>query len=342
MKICIVGGGIIGLSTGLYLKRQNRAFDVTIISDKVTPETTADGAAGIWGIYLIKDTPKEQQKQWAQETHDFIEDLWLSENGGLMGISLVSSTRFNHDPILAEVWKDIVYGFRELTAQELASYGRLTGTHSHGYQFMTYTIEPVKLLPWFMADFLRLGGKVIPNQKVKDLGQAGHDYNADLIINCTGAWASALTGDKEIAALRGQVMRVKAPWIKDVILDDREDGNYIISNQDSVVFGGTHDFDNWDLAPSAQDRKFIWAGCKALAPHAVAKASHIKDWVGLRPGRNAVRLERDTCAYGGKTYPLIHNYGHGGSGITIFWGCAKEVYDLVCDIQPGKATKSML
>ena len=63
-------------------------------------------------------TPKEQQKQWAQETHDFIEDLWLSENGGLMGISLVSSTRFNHDPILAEVWKDIVYGFRELTSQE--------------------------------------------------------------------------------------------------------------------------------------------------------------------------------------------------------------------------------
>ena len=62
MKICIVGGGIIGLSTALYLKRQDKSLDVTIISEKVTPETTADGAAGIWGIYLIRDTPKEQQK----------------------------------------------------------------------------------------------------------------------------------------------------------------------------------------------------------------------------------------------------------------------------------------
>ena len=153
----------------------------------------------------------------------------MSENGGLMGISLVSSIRFNHDPILAEVWKDIVYGFRELTPKELQSYGRLSGQHSHAYQFMTYTIEPVKMLPWFMADFLRLGGKVITNRKVEDLAKVGHEFNADIIINCTGAWASELTNDKAIAPLRGQVMRVHAPWIKDVILDDLEDGNYIIS-----------------------------------------------------------------------------------------------------------------
>ena len=167
MKIGMVGGGTIRLSTGLDRKRQNKTFDVTIISDKVTPETTADGAAGIWGIYLIKDTPKEQQKQWAQETHDFIEDLWLSENGGLMGISLVSSTRFNHDPILAEVWKDIVYGFREISETEMDQFGRLSGQHLRGYQFMTYTIEPIKLLPWLFAEFISLGGKLVTGKKVR-------------------------------------------------------------------------------------------------------------------------------------------------------------------------------
>ena len=62
MKIVIVGGGIIGLSTGLYLKKNDINFDVTIVSDKITPETTADGAAGIWGIYLLTDTPIEQQR----------------------------------------------------------------------------------------------------------------------------------------------------------------------------------------------------------------------------------------------------------------------------------------
>ena len=50
------------LLTGLYLKKTDIELDVTIISEKITPETTADGAAGIWGIYLLKDTPIEQQK----------------------------------------------------------------------------------------------------------------------------------------------------------------------------------------------------------------------------------------------------------------------------------------
>ena len=62
MKIVIVGAGIIGLSTGLCLKKWNKNIEVTIVSDKLTPETTADGAAGIWSIFLLGDTPIDKQK----------------------------------------------------------------------------------------------------------------------------------------------------------------------------------------------------------------------------------------------------------------------------------------
>ena len=48
--------------------------------------------------------------------------------------------------------------------------------------------------------------------------------------------------------------------------------------------------------------------------------------VGLRPLRPTVRLEREVLADGS---PVIHNYGHGGAGYTLSWGCAQDVLKLV-------------
>lgn len=330
MKIVIVGGGIIGISTGLFLK-QNSAHEVTIVTEKTTPNTTADGAAGIWGPYLLDETPIADQYRWAKETHDLIEKYWTSAEGGLMGISMVSSTRLNMDEI-PPIWHDIVYGFRKMHPSEVKSIGRLNGEHKHGHEFVTYTIEPVKLLPYLLKEFKQHGGKVILGVKVTDLTKLGPNY--DLVINCTGVWAGKVAKDAKVAPLRGQVMRVRAPWIYRVILDDRDDGNYIIANQDSVVLGGTHQHGDWNTRPYEKDSRFITSGCQAMFPSLLAGAEKIKDWVGLRPGRPSVRLEREILtSKNGRRVQVIHNYGHGGSGITIFWGCAKDAFKLVQEVE---------
>ena len=45
---------------------------------------------------------------------------------------------------------------------------------------------------------------------------------------------------------------------------------------------------------------------------------------GLRPTRPQVRLEAEQ--YGSVT--VLHNYGHGGAGVTLSWGCAEEATQL--------------
>lgn len=57
--------------------------------------------------------------------------------------------------------------------------------------------------------------------------------------------------------------------------------------------------------------------------------------VGVRPHRlGGVRLELEAAPVEtptGKKY-LLHNYGHGGGGITLSWGCASVVKDLVASL----------
>jgi D-amino-acid oxidase len=58
--------------------------------------------------------------------------------------------------------------------------------------------------------------------------------------------------------------------------------------------------------------------------------------VGLRPCRTRnVRLEHEP---GTRT---IHNYGHGGSGVTLSWGCAREVADIADALLAERDTPSV-
>jgi D-amino-acid oxidase len=51
---------------------------------------------------------------------------------------------------------------------------------------------------------------------------------------------------------------------------------------------------------------------------------------GYRPVRDLIRVE--ATVLGGR--PVIHNYGHGGGGVTVSWGCAREVATMVERLAP--------
>ncbi|XP_021942982.1 D-aspartate oxidase [Folsomia candida] len=325
VKIVIVGCGINGLSSAIRIQDEFPAAEITIISDKFTPETTSDGAAGIWGPYLLGTTPANDVYRWSKETHNFLRDTWKSPEGGLMGVSMLPCFRVSSDDDFAVPdWSDVVYGFRSLTQQELQKLGK--PSLKKGYGFVTFTCEGRKLLPYLLNKFKMRGGQIL-KAKVQDLHTLGKAY--DIVVNCTGLAARDLVPDETVQPKRGQIIRVNSPDIKWAILNDDDDGNYIIPNQDSVVLGGTHQEGDWNCTTYQEDTTFIKTGCAAIIP-SVQDAPLIREWVGLRPGRPSVRLDMEVIQHPGeKPWFLCSNYGHGGSGLTLFWGCAKDTADLV-------------
>lgn len=58
---------------------------------------------------------------------------------------------------------------------------------------------------------------------------------------------------------------------------------------------------------------------------------------GLRPYRdNGVRLEHEKTSDG---INVVHCYGHSGAGVTLSWGCAKDVVNIIKKLLPANPVK---
>jgi D-amino-acid oxidase len=137
----------------------------------------------------------------------------------------------------------------------------------------------------------------------------------------------ALLNDLALYPLRGQIIRVARNSAENSFLfDDTPDTTtYIIPRSQDIILGGTIQKDNWSLEPDELDASAIMERCAHLRPD-LQQAEILEHAVGLRPGRKTVRLEVEPQPGGGL---VVHNYGHGGGGITLSWGCAAEVVSLL-------------
>ncbi len=100
---------------------------------------------------------------------------------------------------------------------------------------------------------------------------------------------------------------------------------YILPQPGGLILGGTAEEDDWSLTPDPRTAAAIVARCAAVRPE-IAGARVLQHRVGLRPARDTVRLEREVLPGGGT---VVHNYGHGGAGVTVAWGCARRAAGLV-------------
>jgi D-amino-acid oxidase len=141
------------------------------------------------------------------------------------------------------------------------------------------------------------------------------------VINCAGIGARELVQDVDLEPHRGQVAIVpRINRLSCAIVCDDAPLMYAIPRTTDCVFGGTNARSE-NLAADPATTARIVAECSRVLN--IDKPNVFAERVGLRPFRKSgVRLERDQLS-DGRT--VIHNYGHGGAGFTLSWGCAEAL-----------------
>ncbi|XP_035682561.1 D-amino-acid oxidase-like [Branchiostoma floridae] len=331
MKVVVVGGGVIGLSSALCVKERCQRADVTVVAAEFTPNTTGDGAAGIWQPQLWNVT--QQELKWLQWTFDHLSRLYKTEFSHRIGLFCQSGYNVFDKEVPDPPWKDIVLGFRHLTEDEVKKFPG----YSYGWFNTTLMLECRSYLPW-LTQRLKEKGVKFEQRKIASLSEVCSDY--DVVINCCGLSARKMLNDQEVKPGRGQIVRVHAPWVKHFLLTHNLDtatynSPYIIPGINAVALGGLNQVGDWDEGWREEDEKKIWDGAIKMIP-AIKGAQVLAKWTGLRPVRERIRLERDTV----KDTPVIHNYGHGGYGVTYHWGCALQAASLAAKAMDDIAAKA--
>lgn len=170
-----------------------------------------------------------------------------------------------------------------------------------------------------MYRFQQNGGQIKQKfvSKLNDLN--GKEFDA--IFNCTGLGAQKLCNDIKVVPIRGQIIKVRAPWIKTAFYADYD--TYILPGFDGIVtLGGTRQYESYNLQIDKYDSLSIRERCEMLLP-SLTKATVVREAVGLRPYRGTVRVDGELLTdSNGQQLKVIHNYGHGGYGVTTSPGTA--------------------
>lgn len=312
-NILILGAGVSGLSTGILLLKAD--YKVHMWAKDLPPNTTSNVAGAFWYPYLAE--PKDKVTKWCGTTLKYLEENTLTDpNSGCLKRTVYEY--FDHK---AEEpwWRSSVEVFRRLNRDELSD------GYVDGFATEAILMDTSLYMPWLLSQYQQLGG-TLEQKAVSKIEEALADHS--VVINCTGLGARELLDDKEVYPVRGQIVKVKPNGFEIVVNDDEGPNglSYIVPRVNDIILGGTHQDNDWNLEPDPKDTEDILRKAQNLAPiFKNAEITEIK--VGLRPARSEIRLEAEQ--FGDKT--VVHNYGHGGSGFTLAWGCASDVVKLVSE-----------
>lgn len=308
MRVGVVGGGVIGLTCALELARAGCA--VTVVSADPPERTTSAVAAAVWFPY--RAAPADAVLRWSAAALETFQQLAADP---ATGVALRPGTFVHRVPEPDLAWTATVADARPAAPGELPP-----GTPA-GMRCTLPVVDMGRYLRWLSDACLAAGVELVP-------GRVGAlaDVPGDVVVLAGGLGSGALLGDTTGLPVQGQVVRLANPGLTGWLIDEDHPGGltYVVPRADDVVCGGTDVEGASGTEPDPEVERAILERVCALVPE-LRGAPVLSRAVGLRPGRPSVRLER--IDDGGR--PVVACYGHGGAGVTMSWGCATDVVELV-------------
>jgi len=298
-----------------------------VVARERPQDTTSAAAGAVWAPYRTGGDPARLNR-WSRRSLEAFTALARSARSG---VQMTISMEVGRRPVAAPEWAPLVPGVRPCTA------GELPAGYSHGYRFVIPAIDMPVYLAYLLAR-LRDAGGVFQQEAVASLEAVAGAVGA--VVNCTGMGARELAHDPRLRPVRGQLAVVVNPGVEIGLVEaedeEDEDGaelTFLIPHGSTLVLGGTAEPGDERNRPDPETTRAILARCARLDPR-LQGARVLAERVGFRPERHEVRVGAERCG----DARVWHNYGHGGAGVTLSWGCAEETAASVLAAIDGRAS----
>ncbi len=305
--VLVIGAGVSGLTSAICLAEAG--LRIGVYAAEPPAQTTSVAAGAMWSPYLVE--PVDRVRVWSAHSLEVFQQLATDPK---TGVHLTAGVEASRTPTGPPKWGNQLDGFRMCDPAELPA-GFVTG-----WRFTAPLIDMPRYLDYLQGR-LADAGSTIQIRRIGSLHEIRHQ--APVVVNCTGMGAHDLVPDPELTPVRGQLVVVENPGLTEFFSEDTgpsPDLLHYSPHGNTVVLGGVAQPGRWSRQPDPATSAAILSRCAQIEPR-LRNARVLDHRVGLRPTRPHVRVE--TQPVDGTR--LIHNYGHGGAGVTLSWGCAAEL-----------------
>lgn len=303
----MVGAGVSGLTTAICLAEAGVAVRVWAAQPPL--DTTSAVAGAMWGPSFAE--PAERGLAWTRQS---LEDFRRLAADPRSGVRMAPALTAGDLPAGGDMPPEValIPDLRPAGPSDLPA----------GFRAGFLSTMPLADMPRYLDHLvarLRTLGVEVEARTVRSLAEAADE--APVVVNCSGLGARELAGDDTVRPVFGQHVVLSNPGVDRLFMEltMATEWTSYMPHPARVVCGGIRVPDRWDTTPESAVTERILDRCRRVEPR-LRDAEVLDVVVGLRPHRPTVRVEAEPL---GASH-CVHNYGHGGNGVSLSWGCARE------------------